>query len=287
MSRIAKATGLLVLGWLLAACTEPPAVQPAPVVNEPAVLSVHTKPDNPQFHYIEGTLEADGLLLAYWETLYLEAAPVTLAEARPQQRLQLRFYPAPSERLTRLAGYAGVAEVSRILVYRGSVDAPYIDSLHTGYAPTETAALADVLAVFDDVPDGFRRYREGYVVQPVRARLQGFIRFVEGDHRFVYSRLSVTETLAGPAAGQTPVPDFNPDTYLGQPWRLLYSVAELTPLRLGPGHDTAVVTELPAGTVTVEKLTTVPGGWVRVQVVDSLGRLQSGYVPEASLWVIN
>ena len=287
MSRIAKATGLLVLGWLLAACTEPPAVQPAPVANEPAELRVHTKPDNPQFHYIDGKVEADGLLLAYWETLYLEAEPVTLTEARPRHRLQLRFYPAPSERLTRLADYAGVAEVSRIFVYRGRADAPYIDSLHSGYAPTETAALADILAVFDDVPDGFQHYREGYVVQPVRARLQGLISFVEGDHRFVYSRLAVIEPVHAAATARLTVPDFDPATYLSQPWRLLYRVAEPTPLHQGPAQDTAVVTELPAGTQGVEKLATVPGGWVRVQVKDESGQVQAGYVLAGSLWIIN
>lgn len=291
MNCVTKLLQVLCWGWVVTACslqsgTSAQADDHA-VPEKEVALAVVQKSDNPAFRYLNGEIQLSGVLLAYWETLYVEAEPVTLADAEPWQRLQLRFYPDQSVALSSLASSADVRSLQRIFLYRERLAAPVLDELEMGYTPDEGAVLAEVLAPFKRLPAGFLLHREGYVVQPVQVRLDGLVSFVEGDHRFVYGRLMSAEPIAGSQVDLSALADFQPDTYLGQPWRLTYQLQQQTPLHSAPDHGSRVISEVPAGTSEIEKLHTVSAGWVKVQLSDAQGQTQSGYLPKASLWIIN
>lgn len=251
-------------------------------------LSYRTKPDNPDYRYIEGTMTVSGALLAYWETLFLDAEPVTLAEADKQETLYLRFYPADdSPAVQDLAEVVPDDSLNRIFLYRSLTEAPQFDDIEAGYDADDTAGIEQALEVFADVPAGFIEAREGYAIQAVTVTLTDMVSYTEGDHRFTYARAEAVAPREDVEIDLGTIEDFHIDTFLGVPWRQEFFVSDAVPLRASPRPDAGVVEELAAGTPGIVKLQTLADGWVRVRLAQDDGSTLEGYLRSSQLWVIN
>ena len=63
---------------------------------EKSKLTYDRKEANPDFIEFSGDVEQTGLLLAYWELLYMETGP--LEDSEPVRNLKFRFYPGPDSK---------------------------------------------------------------------------------------------------------------------------------------------------------------------------------------------
>jgi len=254
-------------------------------------LSYTRKPENPAYFSFTGELALDGIVLAYWDTQYLEEESTTLAEAEPVKTLQLRFYPsadARSEMPSFVLPEGAVTEVKRVFLYRDLEQGENFDHIEWEYQPDEAAVIGDILSIFEDVPDGFLRYREGFVFQPVDIVLEGMVSFIEGDHRFFYAKAQTMESSPHGDDEDQQIPDTRSDTYLGRPWVETFYVEKDIVLREQPTHDSDTVALLEGGTHNIEKVKTVDDEWIRVRVENhEKQELLTGYVEASELMVIN
>lgn len=279
--RLGLAVILLLLLWA-------PLYDATPARSEISSLSSRTKPDNPDYRYVEGELTISGALLAYWHTVFVDVEPVTLADADKVETLYLRFYPKPrdSSSMQALAEAVGQDNIDRIFLYRSRTEEPQFDYIVSGYPSDEPAAVEQALEVFPQLPAGFMEHREGYAVQAVSLTLFDIVNYVEGGHRFTYARARDMKPLDEDVELSS-IPDLQPETFLGLPWRQEFFVSDEVVVRASPHPDGEVVAQVPASTMGIEKLQTLADGWVRVRLKPEDGSLLEGYLPASQLWIIN
>lgn len=281
----------VLLSWLLVASADQATNQAQLQVSVPdqSGLSYSRKSENPDFLVFEGEVELKGVLLAYWELLYLEDDIESLTDSEPERLLMFRFYPAPNDigRLPGLSfrGAADVATPERIFIYKSRSENRYFDDLDTTYSRSDGEAET-LLQVFRDLPPGFLNDREGKAIQPVSVTMSGLVALIEAGHLFTYGQLQSVAPLSMSEFGMSVVPDAQPDYYLGQPWVYRLWTQEETKLRGEP--DGEVLAEIPAGATSLSRLSPVEDGWVKVQYLDpEAGTEFIGYIDARSVLPVN
>lgn len=284
---------------LLTACAAPDSGGHEPEVTQEhtRVILPHKTPlayenvaENPAAFEFKGEIALTGLLLAYWEATYTEIEPVSLAEAEPVRALALRFYPdsASVQKLPQFEMAGSVAmKTERIFLYRGVESRPGLDHFITGYTPDEQDAIRDITQHFEEIPDYFFDYKEGYVLQPTRVVLKGIVSFIEGNSRLTFAHPLHIEGQSFSDYALSQIPDAQEDAFLGRPWVESFFIARDATLLAKPRDDATIVSRIASGTAHIEKIHTQDDTWVRVRVVAEGAEAQEGYMRASELMVIN
>jgi len=288
---------LLTVATLLGACAETAEHEPqhadgATQVILPAgsELTYTRKPSDPEAFYFAGDIAVTGMLLAYWEVQYLEAEPVTLAEAEPVRQMYLRFYPDPDSQ-PRLPAFRSVRgdkiRPQRVFLYRELESGEPLDTLHAAYEEHETNQIEALIGDFASLPPDFLKHREGFALQPTQLRLEDLTSFVEANHRFLYARARAIEPLSITEYGLRQITDADPDTFLGRPWVETFYAPEPLTVHQHPTAQSAEVIRLPADTFGISKVRTIDEHWVLVRIEREEGDTVTGYVRTTDLLVVN
>lgn len=232
-------------------------------IHEATELEYHRKADNPDFISFSGDVTVPGLLLAYWEILYIDEQ--SLSDSEPLRQLKFRFYPAPNNsHLLPSFSFgveAGNSPVNRVFLYQHRQPDKILDEFVTGFDEHGQMAKG-LLAVFDDDLDEFLVADGGAMIQPVTMTLSGLASFIEGGHLFTYARTERVKSISAADYLWALIPDTHPGTYMARPW-LTYLMAPEN-LTLYEKPNGAAVTEIPAGTHSLIKNGAERDGWVPV-----------------------
>lgn len=232
-------------------------------------LSPEALPDWPGGYRFHGSMTARGILLAYWDTRYVEIEPTPVSRASPIKTLYLRFYPdqASRARLPHFADGAGTPQPpERLFLYRNQRGMHAADPLMFGFAAEETDAIAAELQPLGEIPDEFLARQEGYLLKTVSLRLEGLLSLPDAAHRFTHARANDIVVADNTEVTAEALPDAAPDSYLGRPWQVLYMLARDALLRSAPSHDAPVTARVPATVGGILRLDAVQDGWVHVEL---------------------
>lgn len=251
------------------------------VVSLPVGSELHADPtgQDPEHVRFDGEVKVSGLLLAYWAHIYPDDEGLTLMNAHPQRLLRFRFYPdsGRDDLLPRVV-FRGVGEASppwRIFVYKPASEEESL-GFETSFRADDPEAIR-LMAAFDQLPQDFVAHQQGKALQPVSVTLTGLSVILEASHIFTFGQLQSVKPLETVSLATEQIPDFQRDTYLGQPWIDRIWNPQSTWLHDAPSGKQIMA--VPAGTPTIERLAPVQDGWVRVSVPEvESGQPVSGYV---------
>lgn len=245
------------------------------------------KEANPDFIDFSGEVEQTGLLLAYWELLYMDAGP--LQDSEPVRNLKFRFYPKPDSKQAlpsvAFTSHRQKSSVDRIFIYHSRSQDSMLDEFFTEFTLSSSKAR-QLLEVFEDLPQGFLDNREGKVLQPVIVSLSGLASFVEGGHLFTFGQLTSVEPLPMEDYALGLIQDAQPGNYLSRPWDYRLRAPEATALHQSPKGPK--LTKIPAGTHTLTRLEPVQDGWVKVRYQnEQSGKELTGYMDAREVQPVN
>ncbi|MFC4257785.1 hypothetical protein ACFOZ5_01930 [Marinobacter lacisalsi] len=256
-------------------------------VPEESELTYDRKEANPDFIDFSGEVEQTGVLLAYWELLYMETGP--LEDSEPLRNLKFRFYPGPDSRqaLPSIA-YTSRNEQSpldRIFIYHTRSQDSMLDEFFSEFDQSDPEAR-QLLDAFQDLPPGFLENQEGKAVQPVTITLSGLASFVEGGHLFTFGQVTSVKSLSLEDYALALIQDAQSGDYLARPWDYRLQAPDATALYQQPGG--ARLTDIPAGTHTITRLEPVQSGWVKVRYQDEQsGKELTGYMDAREVQPVN
>lgn len=250
-------------------------------------LTFGRKEANPDFIDFSGEVEQTGLLLAYWELLYMETAP--LEDSEPVRNLKFRFYPGPdSERFLPSVAFTSRSENSsleRIFIYHSRSQDSLLDEFFSEFDQSDSKAK-QLLDVFEDMPSGFLENQEGKAVQPVTITLSGLASFVEGGHLFTFGQVTSVKSLSMEDYALTLIQDVQSGDYLARPWDYRLQAPDATALYQEP--EGARLTAISVGTHTLLRLEPVQDGWVKVRYKDEQsGKELTGYMDAREVQPVN
>lgn len=250
-------------------------------------LTYDRKEANPDFINFSGEVKQTGLLLAYWELLYMEAGP--LEDSEPVRNLKFRFYPgsASGQALPSVAfrGDSRKSPLDRIFIYHSRSEDSLLDAFVSEFDQSNPKAR-QLLGVFEELPPGFLDNREGKVVQPVTVTLSGLASFVEGGHLFTFGQVTSAEPLPMEDYALELIQDAQPGNYLARPWDYRLWAPDGTALYQEP--DGARLADIPAGTHTLTRLEPVQDGWVKVRYQNGQsGKALIGYIDAREVQPVN
>lgn len=256
----------------------------------PGVVLSHTrKPANPDFVEFDSEIQLDGILMAYWELLYLNDNFQSLADAEPQRQLMFRFYPALHSQsklpLLSFSDGPGAMHPERVFVYHSRERGELLDMFDTEQ-PLDDPVVQEWLGGFASLPSDFLTEREGMALQPVRLTLSGLVALVEAGHIFTYAKIQALIPLSTDRYMLSAIPDSDPDRYLSEPWVYRLTTVETTQLLDQPNGQ--ILKTLPAGTPTIERISSPRNGWVHVRLRDPDGQgAVTGYLETRKVLPIN
>ncbi|MFL1485933.1 hypothetical protein [Marinobacter sp. LN3S78] len=256
-------------------------------IPEESELTYDRKEANPDFIDFSGEVEQTGLLLAYWELLYMETGP--LEDSEPVRNLKFRFYPGPaSEQALPSVAFRGDSQKSpldRIFIYRSRSEDSLLDEFVSEFDQSDSKAR-QLLELFEELPPGFLDNREGKAVQPVAITLSGLASFVEGGHLFTFGQVTSAEPLSMEDYALELIQDAQPDNYLARPWDYRLRAPDATALYQEP--EGARLAGIPAGTHTLTRLEPVQDGWVKVRYQnEQSGKELIGYINAREVQPVN
>ncbi len=289
-SRILQALALLVVAVGMTSLQVATAGQKSQLevsLPENSELTFDRKEANPDFIDFSGEVEQTGLLLAYWELLYMETGP--LEDGEPVRNLKFRFYPGPdSKQALPSVAFTGRSEKSsmdRIFIYHSRSQDSLLDAFFSEFEQSDPRAKL-LLDAFEDLPSGFLENQEGKAVQPVTITLSGLASFVEGGHLFTYGQVTSAKPLSMEDYALALVQDAQPGDYLARPWDYRLQAPDATALYQQP--EGARLTDIPAGTHTLTRLEPVQDGWVKVRYQDEQsGKELTGYMDAREVRPVN
>lgn len=250
-------------------------------------LSYQRKEDNPDFIDFSGEVAQAGLLLAYWELVYMESGPLKGNE--PVRNLKFRFYPGPDSRQAlpsvAFSSQAPAPPLDRIFIYHARIEHSTFEDFVSEFDPSQPDT-SQLLDAFRKLPPGFLENHEGKAVQPVTITMSGLASFVEAGHVFTFGQVSSAESLPMEEYVLSLVRDARRGNYLARPWDYRLQAPEATALYQEP--EGARLAGIPAGTHTLTRLAPVQNGWVKVRYQDEQsGKELTGYMDAREVQPVN
>lgn len=232
-------------------------------IPEALELEYARKTDNPDFVSFSGEVTVPGLLLAYWELLYIDERP--LSESEPLRQLKFRFYPASngSQLMPSFSfgAEAGSSPITRVFLYQNRHKDKILDEFVTDFHE-HGHETKELLSVFEGGSDEFLLADDGAMIQPVTMTLSGLASFIEGGHLFTFARTESVESIPASDYLWTLIPDAHSSSYMARPWETHLMAPEKVTLFDKPGG--VALLEIPAGTHSLIKNGAERDGWVPV-----------------------